>query len=140
MPEQPKRQVFLSVGFQQRQKLQQEFSVILGVLDAFNLHAIDFVAQFSFSPDEEQAMMQTALAHIEASSLLIAEVSQKAIGVGIEIGYAVGKGIPVVYLRKQGSAYSTTVGGVAHAMVVYEDAEDLRVKLTQVLEDIGFIR
>lgn len=131
------KKAFLSVSLQGRDNLQAEFAVIHAVLASFGMEGIDFTKQFTFTFGQEKTMMKQAREHIQAADLLIAEVSEKAIGVGIEIGYAVAVGKPVLYIRKSPATYSTTVGGMATKSFVYTDMEDLRVKLTQFLEKIN---
>ena len=43
---------------------------------------------------------------IDNSDILIAEVSEKAIGVGIEVGYAKAKGKPIIYIKNQSVCFS----------------------------------
>ena len=79
-------------------------------------------------------MMHRVFEDIDASDLLIAEVSHKAIGVGIEAGFAAAKGIPVIYLRQSGAEYSTTLGGLASHAVIYTSPGDLHTLLPSVLK------
>lgn len=48
---------------------------------------------------------------IEASDLLVAEVSTPSHGVGYEIGYALGRGVPVLCLFRQGVNVSKMILG-----------------------------
>ncbi len=77
--------------------------------------------------------MQAAFAEITSSDLLIAEVSEKAIGVGIEIGYAASLQKQIIYLRQAGSEHSTTASGSADHTIVYENRNQLAQKLAEVL-------
>ncbi len=81
-------------------------------------------------------MMQAACEAIRQVDLLVAEVSEKAIGVGIEVGYAAALGIPVIYLRKADSDYSTTVGGLAAYSLIYDRAEGISALLIPVLQQM----
>ena len=74
-------------------------------------------------------MMQAACEEIQHSDILVAELSDKAIGIGIEIGYASALNIPILYLRRQGTEYSKTAGGLANTQFVYHGPEDLKEKL-----------
>ena len=73
---------------------------------------------FKFT-DKEQAF------HDELTDFLIAELTTKSIGVGIEIGYARAKGKPIIYLRKKNSEYSTTASGSSTYSIEYENENDL---------------
>lgn len=70
-------------------------------------------------------MMKTAFEEIDSSDFLVADLTTKSIGVGIEIGYAFAKEKPIFYLRKKGSEYSTTASGCSNYVVEYENELDL---------------
>ncbi|MDQ7033270.1 MAG: hypothetical protein Q9P01_00080 [Anaerolineae bacterium] len=67
---------------------------------------------------------------------MIAEVSEQAIGVGIEIGYAAAKNKPIVYVRRADAPFSTTVGGIASHSVVYATETELHTKLSHTIEQL----
>lgn len=129
------KKVYLAVSYKHRQQLSAEFAAIEQSLASFDMQSIDFVSQFTYTVGQEKAMMKHACSMISSADLLIAEVSHKAIGVGIEVGYAVGAGVPVLYVRKQGTEYSTTVGGLAASIIVYADVDDLHQQLSAFLAD-----
>lgn len=81
-------------------------------------------------------MMQQAMASIDDCDLLIAETSEKAIGIGIEVGYAIAKGKQVIYIRNKNAEHSTTVSGTSDFQIVYDDANDLEQQLNSVLNKI----
>lgn len=78
-------------------------------------------------------MMQQAMDDIDKCSMLIAETSDKAIGIGIEAGYAKAKGKPVIYLRHKDAEHSTTLSGISDIQIIYSDTDDLATKLTNAL-------
>ncbi|MEW6577779.1 MAG: nucleoside 2-deoxyribosyltransferase, partial [Chloroflexota bacterium] len=88
-----------------------------------------FARAYTFVPHDARAMMAAALRDLRASDLLVAEVTHKAIGVGIEVGMAAALGKPIVYVRRADAEPSTTVGGLAAAFIIYRDAADLRTQL-----------
>lgn len=92
-----------------------------------------FVDQYRFDPSQEREMMSQALADIDRSDLLIAETSDKGIGIGIETGYAKAKGKPVIYVRQAEAEHSTTVSGISDHQIIYSDDRDLGNKLLAVL-------
>ena len=64
-----------------------------------------FAEEYRFAASEETQMMELACREIAQTDLVIAEVSHKAIGVGVEVGYAIGIGKPVVYVVKGEGVY-----------------------------------
>ncbi|MCB0842753.1 MAG: hypothetical protein KDE26_05735, partial [Bacteroidetes bacterium] len=90
---------------------------------------------YSFAPNQEKQMMDKAFAEIEACEFMVVELSHKAIGVGVEVGYARARNIPVVYLRRKGAPYSTTVGGCSDFEIEYENLEELDRKMRLFMEE-----
>jgi nucleoside 2-deoxyribosyltransferase len=127
------KKAYLSIGFQNRQQLLPETELMRDVLAASQISLFIFVDNYQFPPNEEKQMMQQAFREIDASDLLIAETSEKAIGVGIEIGYAVAMKKPVIYLRKNDAEHSTTAAGSAGYTLIYDNQEDLGKKLSNLL-------
>ena len=130
------KQAYLSISFQNRKNLQLEITAIQKSLSALNIQLFIFVDNYHFTKDQETEMMQQAFADIDNSDLLIGEVSEKAIGVGIEIGYAVAAGKPVLYLRNELAEHSTTAAGSAGHIIIYTTPEDLSKKLSVLLPQI----
>ncbi len=130
------KKAYLSISFQNRKNLQPEITAIQNSLVAYNIQLFIFVDNYHFTKEQEKEMMQQAFADINSSEFLIAEVSEKAIGVGIEIGYAVAAKKPVIYLRNEMAEHSTTASGAASQMIIYRNMSDLEQKLTLVLPSI----
>ena len=124
---------FLSRSFSQRHEMKPIVDVIIQIANGVHIEVYDFVTRNTFEGDYK-AMMQKSFAELRASDFVIAEVSHKAIGVGIEIGYAVAINKPILYLRRESAEYSTTVGGVATHALVYADAENLALTLPTVMQ------
>ena len=79
-----------------------------------------------FTPEK---MMRLTFDRINHSDLVIADVSDWPIGVGVEAGYAHAKGIPIICICPETKPVANTVGGIAKKVVRYSDYEDLRSKL-----------
>ena len=59
------------------------------------------------------------------SDLVIIDVSEKGIGLGIELGYARAKKIPVIATLHETIEVSTTVKGTADRIITYKDVTDI---------------
>ena len=127
-------QAFISLSLQNRPRLTHVLDVLSDVLRQHQVTPHIFVDRYHFTAGQEKEMMRQAFADIDASQLLIAEASHKAIGVGIEAGYAAGKSIPVIYLRNGDAEYSTTLGGLSSYEIMYRNPEDLAMQLVPILE------
>jgi nucleoside 2-deoxyribosyltransferase len=131
------KKAYLSIGYQNRKRLEAEISALQEVLSAWQVALFVFVDQYHFTPQQETEMMQQAFRDISSSDLLLAEVSEKAIGVGIEIGYAVALGKPVIYLRQARAEHSTTASGSAGYSVIYSNAGEISQLLTPILAKLA---
>lgn len=127
------KKAYLSIGYQNRKTLQAEIETMRQVLAGFQTTLFVFVDTYRFSPQEEKQMMQQAFTDISSSDLLLAETSEKTIGVGIEIGFAAALQKPVIYLRNALSEHSTTAAGSAGHSIIYKNIPDLAEKLTGAL-------
>jgi nucleoside 2-deoxyribosyltransferase len=99
--------------------------------------AVVFANEFTFTGEAGKTclpagreMMQHALQMIDDCDLLIAETSDKAIGIGIEAGYAKAKGKKVIYLRNENAEHSTTLSGISDFQIAYTGCEDLGKQLS----------
>lgn len=125
---------YISVSFRKKEALRKELTAIIDILKDAQIQGFVFVDNYAFNPAEEKQMMQQAMKDIDRCDLLIAETSDKAIGIGIEAGYAKAKGKPVIYIRHHEAEHSTTVSGISDYQIVYVDITDLKKQLPEVLE------
>lgn len=124
---------FVSVSYAHHRALSAELDAIAAALSAHGITPHIFVRAHTFAPDDARAMMAAALRDLRAADLLIAEVTHKAIGVGVEVGMAAALSKPVVYVRHARAEPSTTVGGLAAVTITYRDAADLQAQLSAAL-------
>jgi nucleoside 2-deoxyribosyltransferase len=124
---------YLSISYSKRKELKDEVNAIIETLQSFNMSTFVFVDQYQFSPSQEKEMMQTAIKEIDDCDILIAETSDKAIGIGIEAGYGKAKGKPVIYLRNKLAEHSTTLSGISDYQIIYADINDLKYQLNNIL-------
>lgn len=116
-----------------------EINAIRETLLSFKIEPFVFVDEFVFTAKDEKEMMQQAISLIDSCDLLIAETSDKAIGIGIEVGYAKAKGKTIIYLRNRRAEHSTTVSGISDFQVVYNDVVELKTLLKEVVIKISTI-
>ena len=93
-----------------------------------------FVDKYEFKPNEEKEMMKIAFEEIDKSSFLIVELSKKAIGVGVEVGYAFAKRKPIIYIKRKNVNHSTTIGGCSNYIVEYENEFHLSKEIDKVIK------
>lgn len=124
---------YISVSFAKRKSLDSELIAIKNALNEFAITPFVFVDSYKFNAAAEKEMMQQAMSDIDRCYLLIAETSDKGIGIGIEVGYAKAKRKPVIYIRNKMAEHSTTVSGISDYQIIYVDSADLFSQLTKVL-------
>jgi nucleoside 2-deoxyribosyltransferase len=123
------KKAYLAISYSNRKKFDKEVDSLKEFFFNKEIDLLVFVDNYNFKPNQEQLMMQTAFKEIDSCDLLIAELTTKSIGVGIEIGYAFAKQIPIIYLHKENAEYSTTASGSANHSIMYHNETDLIKKL-----------
>lgn len=116
---------YLAISYSNRNLFDKEVDSLKKLFKKHHIELFVFVDHYNFKPNEEKEMMKTAFNEIDGSDFLIAELTTKSIGVGIEIGYASAKKIPIIYLYKKNAEYSTTASGSSTYIIAYENEFDL---------------
>ena len=80
--------------------------------------------QVKYSSPEE--LMIKSFEQINLCDLVLVELSEKGVGIGIEAGYAYAKGIPIVTIAKRGCDISSTLQGISKGTYNYNDMADLK--------------
>lgn len=127
---------YISISYSKRKSADEVINAIIIALKKMNIAPFVFVDEYSFKPSEEKQMMEQAMKDIDSSDLLIAETSDKAIGIGIEAGYAKAKNKSVIYLRHQDAEHSTTLSGLSDVQIIYSNAENLVSELSTSLKNL----
>jgi len=129
------KKAYLAISYSNRSKLNKEVAQLRKSLERNNVELFVFVDEYHFGESQEKEMMKVAFEEIDQSDFLIAEVTKKAIGVGIEVGYAHAKEIPVIYLKRKEANYSSTVGGCSDFIIEYKNELDLVEKIEHFLNE-----
>jgi nucleoside 2-deoxyribosyltransferase len=127
------KKAYLAISFVDRETYKALLSDLKTALQKINIDLLVFVEKYHFKANEEQIMMQTAFKEIDSCDFLIAELSNKSIGAGIEMGYAYSKQIPIIYIHHKDAKVSSTALGVAKYHIAYADKKDLSTRLLEVL-------
>ncbi len=130
--------VFLSIKFHADQHNRALVEQVLAVFENCGMHATCIVRDYEkwgavhFNPQE---LMRITLREIRNSHLLVAELSEKGVGIGIEAGYAVSRGIPVITIAAVGSDISETLRGISKDVYCYTRPAELNSYFKQLLMD-----
>lgn len=79
-------------------------------------------------------LMLKTFEQIRNSQVVLVEFSVKGVGIGIEAGYAFGKGIPVWVAIQGDGEVSETLRGIAEKIFRYRDLDDLVEQLDEFME------
>lgn len=131
------KKAYLAISYSNRKLFDKEVQGLIELCKTNEIELLSFVDKYNFKENEEKEMMETAFFEIDKSDFLIAELTTKSIGVGIEIGYASAKGKPIIYLRKKDSEYSTTASGSSTYHIEYENETDLKELMKTLLKQLN---
>lgn len=93
-----------------------------------------FVDKYEFKLGQEKEMMAIAFKEIDNSSFLIVELTKKAIGVGVEVGYAFAKQKPIIYIKRKNANHSTTVAGCSAFSIEYDNEFHLSEEIEKIIK------
>ena len=130
---------FVSMTYSRKHHLKDFVDRIKVVLRDYAITPKVFVEDYNFALHEEDEMMRVACDEIASCDFLIAELSYKAIGVGVEVGFAAGLGKPIIYMRHVDTEHSTTVSGISTHTIIYSTLDDMETKLRLFIAEIGSI-
>ncbi len=128
------KKAYFGISYSNRILFDQEIKGLKYILSKYNIELLVFVDKYNFKSDQESEMMKAAFGEIDQSDFLIAELTTKSIGVGIEIGYAFAKEKPIIYLRKINSEYSTTASGCSDFIIEYKNEIELEEMIEKLLK------
>ncbi len=90
---------------------------------------IENEGRVKYSPQE---LMELTFRKIDTCDLVIIDLTEKRVGLGIEAGYAYAKGIPIITIAKKGSAISETLVGISREVLFYDNINDIEKCLVKV--------
>ena len=128
--------VFLSIKFWRDDRNRDEVEGTIGAIEGIGAEVYCFRrdaekwGEIEFGPRE---MMDITLEQIDKSDILVADVGDWPIGVGVEAGYARGNDIPVICICSKDKKVANTVAGLAISTIVFSDYKDLKKQLSLVL-------
>lgn len=134
---------FLSIKFWGDDRNREDAERICRVLERLGLTVYCFRrdaeqwGELRYAPSE---MMERTFAEIDSADIVIADVADWPIGVGVEAGYAHGKGIPVVCIAPSSSRIAGTVAGISVGVIQYEGYDDLETRMSVLLSALESAR
>ena len=127
---------YFGISKSSRIHFDKEINQLKKCLAKHSIELLVFVDKYEFKLDQEKEMMTIAFEEIDSSSFIIAELTKKAIGVGVEVGYAFAKQIPIIYIKRKDANHSTTVEGCSDYSIEYENEFHLSEEIEKIINII----
>ncbi len=133
-------QAYLAIKYHADQRNRPAIEAISRILAQHDVETVCIVRDLerwgerTFPPRE---LMLHSFAALEASDLLLLDLTEKGVGVGIEAGYAHARGIPIVTIAQEGADISDTLRGISWDVVLYAGYDALRARLLPILEQLS---
>jgi nucleoside 2-deoxyribosyltransferase len=118
--------IFLSIKYHDDHRNRD---LIENVTHALQPHRVMCVArdveEWGKKKFEARELMQRTFEEIDSSDIVVVELSEKGVGVGIEAGYARAKGKPIITVARRESDVSDTLRGISREVFIYQDKGEL---------------
>jgi nucleoside 2-deoxyribosyltransferase len=123
---------FLSIKYHEDNGNREHIEVIsreLGKLGYETVCVVRDIEHWGETHLSAEALMRKTFEAIEASDIVIVDLTEKGVGAGIEAGYAYAKGKPVWTIARQGSDISTTLRGISQRVAWYKEYDEISLLL-----------
>ena len=119
--------IFLSIKYHEDHRNRQ---LIEDITQALLPHAVMCIArdveEWGKKKFEAVQLMQSTFNEIDSSDIVVVELSEKGVGVGVEAGYAAAKGKAIITVARRGSDISETLKGISREVFIYQNVDELR--------------
>jgi nucleoside 2-deoxyribosyltransferase len=129
--------IFLSIKFTPEDDNRKQIEEIVSAIEASGVEVFCFrrdMEQWGDVMFRAEEMMELTFREIDKSDVLVADVSDWPIGVGVEAGYAFAKGKPIICVCQRQKRLATTVTGIAPDVIRYTDAQSLGREINSILK------
>lgn len=86
------------------------------------------------SPTE---LMHRTFEMIERCHVVVIDLTEKGVGLGIEAGYAYARGFPVLTIAQEGADISATLLGISSGVVRYRNFKTLQDEIVPILQTLS---
>ncbi len=126
--------IFLSIKYHPDHRNRDLIEHVTQALQTHNVICIARdVEEWGKKKFDSAELMHRTFKEIDSSDIVVVELSEKGVGVGIEAGYARAKGKPIITVARRGSDMSETLKGISREMFIYQDKGELEKFFNNVL-------
>jgi nucleoside 2-deoxyribosyltransferase len=126
---------FLSTKFTEDDTSRQQVKEVITAIEAAGAEVYCFRRDAENWGDviyRAEEMMEITFKEINKSDVLIADVTDWPIGVGVEAGYAYAKGKPIICICKRDKRLANTVTGLTNYIIRYTDSQSLNSQIKSI--------
>lgn len=125
---------YLAIKYHADQRNRSEIEAISRMLESVGIETVcaardlEKWGEIQYAPE---ILMMKSFSEIEVCDLMLVELSEKGVGIGIEAGYGHARKIPIITIAKTGRDISETLRGISSQVTTYDKVEDLKPFFTQ---------
>lgn len=122
--------VYIGIKYHEDYKNKLIVNKIASVLENKGYESICIVRDINMKESNKYTsyeLMKLTFEKIDICDLVIIDLTEKGVGLGIEAGYAYAKEIPIITIAKSGSDISETLEGISKKIIFYNNIEDLDI-------------
>lgn len=122
--------VYIGIKYHEDYKNKLIVNKIASVLENKGYETICIVRDINMKESNKYTsyeLMKLTFEKIDICDLVVIDLTEKGVGLGIEAGYAYAKGIPIITIARSGSDISETLEGISKKIIFYNNIEDLDI-------------
>jgi nucleoside 2-deoxyribosyltransferase len=126
---------FISIKYHPDNRNRDHIEQIASALEANGFQTVCVVRdveQWGHIHLSTQELMARTFDEIDSSDVVVIDLTEKGVGLGIEAGYAYARGVPVVTIARKGSDISATLRGISRQVFWYAGWDALRLVVRQI--------
>jgi nucleoside 2-deoxyribosyltransferase len=126
---------FISIKYHPDNRNRDHIEQIASALEANGFQTVCVVRdveQWGHIHLSPQELMARTFDEIDTSDVVVIDLTEKGVGLGIEAGYAYARGVPVVTIARKGSDISATLRGISRQVFWYAGWDALRLVVRQI--------
>lgn len=127
--------IFLSIKYHPDYQNDERISRLLEILSAHQMEAVCMIRELTkqgVKDIDPQELMRLSLREVRDSKLVIVDLTEKGVGIGIEAGYAHSRGIPIVTLSQSTELASESLVGISDYVYYYRNWNDINRFLNEI--------
>ena len=121
--------VYLGIKFHPDNRNRDRIELISQALSLYGCEIVCIrrdIEQWGAVQLASRELMSKTFEVIRACQLVVIDLTEKGVGVGIEAGYAYAQRIPVITIARAGADISNTLQGISRETYLYRSVDDLK--------------